>query len=41
MKHLLSLLLLLTLSVNAQNKDCKYDIEEKTDSTSLNHYPIN
>ena len=35
MKHLLSLLLLLTLSVNAQNKDCIYDIEEKTDSTSL------
>ena len=39
MKHLLSLLLLLTLSVNAQNKDCKYDIEEKTDSTSLKSLP--
>ena len=35
MKYLLSLLLLLTLSVTAQNKDCIYDIEEKTDSTSL------
>ena len=39
MKHLLSLLLLLTLSVNAQNKDCIYDIEEKTDSTSLKVLP--
>ena len=39
MKHLLSLLLLLTLSVNAQKKDCIYDIEEKTDSTSLRVLP--
>ena len=39
MKHLLSLLLLLTLSVNAQNKDCIYDIEEKTYSTSLKVLP--
>ena len=35
MKHLLSLLLLLTLSVNAQKKDCIYDIEEKTDEESI------
>ena len=39
MKYLLSLLLLLTLSINAQNKDCIYDIEEKTDSTSLKVLP--
>lgn len=39
MKHILSLLLLLTLSVNAQKKDCIYDIEEKTDSTSLRVLP--
>ena len=39
MKYLLSLLLLLTLSVNAQKKDCIYDIEEKTDSTSLKVLP--
>ena len=39
MKHLLSLLLLLTLSVNAQKKDCIYDIEEKNDSTSLRVLP--
>ena len=39
MKHLLSLLLLLTLSVNAQKNDCIYDIEEKTDSTSLRVLP--
>ena len=39
MKHLLSLLLLLTLSVNAQKRDCIYDIEEKTDSTSLRVLP--
>ncbi|WP_333809033.1 hypothetical protein [Flavobacterium sp.] len=39
MKNLLSLLLLLTLSVNAQKKDCIYDVEEKTDSTSLKVLP--
>lgn len=39
MKQILSLLLLLTLSVNAQKKDCIYDIEEKTDSTSLKVLP--
>ena len=39
MKNLLSLLLLLTLTVNAQKKDCIYDIEEKTDSTSLKVLP--
>ena len=39
MKYFLSLLLLLTLSVNAQNKDCSYDVEEKTDSTSLKTLP--
>ena len=39
MKNLLSLLLLFTLSVNAQKKDCIYDIEEKTDSTSLRVLP--
>ncbi len=39
MKNLLSLFLLLTLSVNAQKKDCVYDVEEKTDSTSLKVLP--
>ena len=39
MKHLLLLLLFTTLSLNAQTKDCIYDIEEKTDSTSLKSLP--
>lgn len=39
MKNLLLLLLLTTLSLNAQTKDCIYDIEEKTDSTSLKSLP--
>ena len=39
MKYFLSLLFLLTLSVTAQNKDCNYDVEEKTDSTSLKILP--
>lgn len=39
MKNFLSLLLLLTLSVQAQKKDCIYDVEEKTDSTSLRVLP--
>ena len=39
MKYFLIPLLLLTLSVTAQNKDCSYDVEEKTDSTSLKILP--
>ena len=39
MKNLLLLLLFTTLSLNAQTKDCIYDIEEKTDSTSLKSLP--
>lgn len=39
MKHFLSLLLLFTISVTAQKKDCIYDVEEKTDSTSLKVLP--
>lgn len=39
MKNFLSLLLLFTLSVNAQKKDCIYDVKEKTDSTSLKVLP--
>ena len=39
MKHLLSILLLLTLSLTAQKKDFIYDINEKTDSTSLKVSP--
>jgi len=39
MRQILSLLLLLTLSANAQKKDCIYEIEEKTDSTSLKTLP--
>ena len=39
MKNLLLLLLFTTLSLNAQTKDCIYDIEEKTDSISLKSLP--
>lgn len=39
MKNLLLFLLLSTISINAQTKDCLYDIEEKTDSTSLKTLP--
>lgn len=39
MKNLLLLLLFTTVSLNAQTKDCIYDIEEKTDSTSLKSLP--
>jgi hypothetical protein len=39
MKNLLLLVLFTTLSLNAQTKDCLYDIEEKTDSTSLKTLP--
>ena len=39
MKNLLIFLLLSTISINAQTKDCLYDIQEKTDSTSLKSLP--
>jgi hypothetical protein len=39
MKNLLLLVLFTTLSLNAQTKECLYDIEEKTDSTSLKSLP--
>ena len=39
MKHLLTLFLLFTLTINAQKKDCIYDVEEKTDTTSLRVLP--
>lgn len=39
MKNLLLFLLLVTFSLNGQTKDCLYDIEEKTDSTSLKSLP--
>ena len=39
MRLLPILLLSISFSVNAQNKDCIYDIEEKTDSTSLKVLP--
>ncbi|MCL9770944.1 hypothetical protein NAT47_11010 [Flavobacterium sp. HXWNR69] len=39
MKNLLLLLLLSTFTINAQTKDCVYDVEEKTDSTSLKTLP--
>lgn len=39
MKNLLIFLLLSTISINAQIKDCLYDIQEKTDSTSLKSLP--
>lgn len=35
MKHLIALLLLIPLFSLAQNKKCEYDIDEKTDSTSI------
>ena len=38
-KHLLTLFLLFTLTINAQKKDCIYDVEEKTDTTTLRVLP--
>jgi hypothetical protein len=35
MKKILFFILLLPLSIFAQDKDCRYEVEEKTDSTSL------
>lgn len=39
MKKILALFLLLTVYTNAQTKDCVYDMQEKTDSTSLKALP--
>lgn len=39
MKNILALLLFIPVLATAQTKDCVYDIEEKTDSTSLKVLP--
>ena len=39
MKHILALLLLIPVFTIAQVKKCEYDIDEKTDSTSIKITP--